>query len=123
MILEKLQSEPEDKQPHPTDSSTIPPPPSIPDQQDTYASHEDNAESENLDLMHITNEIKIIKSKLATKDMKIDLLNTEVKTAYHTIEQLQQRVTELEQRHCDNGDQWTPTYAPSPDPTYTAAAG
>lgn len=46
----------------------------------------------------------MIISKLVTKDLEIELLNTEVKTAYHTIEQLQQRVTELEKHRVESGN-------------------
>ena len=50
--------------------------------------------------MHdITKSIKTITSKLEVKDMEIELLNTEIKTAYATIELLQKRVTELEQKN------------------------
>ncbi|KAK3852578.1 hypothetical protein Pcinc_040839 [Petrolisthes cinctipes] len=44
--------------------------------------------------------------------MEIELLNTEVKTAYHTIELLQQRVTDLEQRCCGS-DNHQPSVANS----------
>ncbi|KAK4308214.1 hypothetical protein Pmani_020061 [Petrolisthes manimaculis] len=55
-----------------------------------------------VDMQDIARKIESITSKLETKDMEIELLNTEVKTAYHTIELLQQRVTDLEQRCCGN---------------------
>lgn len=51
-----------------------------------------------MNIQEITKSIKIIMSKLEVKDKEIDLLNTEMKTAYATIEVLQKRVTELEQR-------------------------
>ena len=47
-------------------------------------------------MFDIVKEIKMIKSKLTTKDEETELLNIELKAAYHTINQLQQRVTELE---------------------------
>lgn len=103
MIMEKLQSESRDTESPPLLTSDATPTRSTQNLQDTTANHEDNAESEDLSLMHMAREIKMIKSKLATKEMEIDLLSTEVKAAYHTIEQLQQRVTELEHHQCDNG--------------------
>ena len=102
------QSDSRNTQSRHTDSGNIPTP-STQDLQDTLANNEDNAKFEGLNLMHIAREIKMITSKLATKNMKIDLLNTEVKAAYHTIERLQQRVTELEQQYCEKGDQNTHT--------------
>lgn len=110
MILEKVQLEPGNMQPNPTEiGATLTP--STQHQQNTATSHEDNDESEELSFMHVAREIKMIKTKLATKDMEIDLLNTEVRAAYHTIEQLQQRVTELEQgkKGCDTGDKHSNT--------------
>ncbi|KAK3889699.1 hypothetical protein Pcinc_006265 [Petrolisthes cinctipes] len=47
-------------------------------------------------------DIENIKAKLHTKDLEIDLLNTEVKTAFETITALQQRVDDLEQKLCPN---------------------
>ena len=47
-------------------------------------------------LLKINKHIQEIKSKLLMKDTKIDLLNTEVKTAYTIIHSLQQRINELE---------------------------
>lgn len=55
---------------------------------------------EGMDIFQISLEIRTIKSRLATKDLEIELLNTEVKTAYHTIELLQQRVSKLEKHRC-----------------------
>ena len=43
-------------------------------------------------------DIQNIKSKLHTKDMEIELLNEEVKTAYETIKTLQHRVDDLERQ-------------------------
>lgn len=57
-----------------------------------------------VDMLDIARKIESIASKLETKDMEIQLLNTEVKTAYHTIKLLQQRVTDLEQRCCGSDD-------------------
>ncbi|KAK4321346.1 hypothetical protein Pmani_007827 [Petrolisthes manimaculis] len=65
-----------------------------------------------VDMLDINRKIESIISKLETKDMEIELLNTEVKTAYHTIELLQQRVTDLEQRCCGN-DSHQPSVANS----------
>ncbi|KAK4327258.1 hypothetical protein Pmani_002262 [Petrolisthes manimaculis] len=65
-----------------------------------------------VDMLDIARKIESIISKLETKDMEIELLNTEVKTAYHTIELLQQRVTDLEQRCCGN-DSHQPSVANS----------
>lgn len=61
--------------------------------------HSDPAES-GVDMLDIVRKIESITSKLKTKDMEIELLNTEVKTAYITIDLLQQQVTDLEQRCC-----------------------
>ncbi len=57
--------------------------------------HDDITE---MNIQEITKSIKTLVSKLEIKDKEIDLLNTEMKTAYATIEVLQKRVTELEQR-------------------------
>ncbi|KAK4322954.1 hypothetical protein Pmani_006305, partial [Petrolisthes manimaculis] len=46
----------------------------------------------------------MIKSKLATKDEEIELLNTEVNAVHQTIHQLQQRVTELEKQYGESSD-------------------
>lgn len=78
---------------------------------------EKDTEYEGVDLLYISREIKIIKSKLATKDLEIELLNTEVKTAYHTIEQLQERVVELEKHRCVNEDHRTLVESPAPPST------
>ena len=58
----------------------------------------------------------MIKSKLETKDMEIELLNTEGKEAYNTIEQLQHRVTEMEE-HCETSDHYSSAVRPSPSDT------
>ncbi|KAK4326724.1 hypothetical protein Pmani_002782 [Petrolisthes manimaculis] len=65
-----------------------------------------------VDMLDIARKIESITSKLETKDMEIEQLNTEVKTAYHTIELLQQRVTDLEQRCCGS-DSHQPSVANS----------
>lgn len=44
-------------------------------------------------MQEITKSIKITTSKLEVEDIEIELLNTEIKTAYATIELLQKRVT------------------------------
>ncbi|KAK4294401.1 hypothetical protein Pmani_032972 [Petrolisthes manimaculis] len=82
---------------------------------DDTPTQEDSTEPERSDLHHIAKEIEMINSKLATKDMEIELLNTEVKAAYHTIEQLQHRVTELEKHHCGSRNHHTSAgrHAPS----------
>ena len=46
----------------------------------------------------VTKDISTIMLKLETKDSEIELLNTEVKTAYSLIETLQQRICHLEMR-------------------------
>ena len=46
----------------------------------------------------VNKDILSIKSKLETKDSEIELLNTEMKTAYSVIETLQQRISHLETR-------------------------
>lgn len=51
---------------------------------------------EGTSLLKISRDIEAIMSKLETKDNEIDLLSTEVKTAYTIIEHLQQRINELE---------------------------
>lgn len=69
---------------------------------------------EEMDLLRISREIKTIKSNMATKNLEIELLNTEVKIAYHIIEQLQQRVIELEKHLWENGNHQTSTESPTP---------
>ena len=59
----------------------------------------------------------MIKSKLETKDMEIELLNTEGKEAYNTIEQLQHRVTEMEE-HCETSDHYSSAVRPASSDTY-----
>ncbi|MPC91680.1 hypothetical protein E2C01_086734 [Portunus trituberculatus] len=49
-----------------------------------------------VNLRELAKIINNIKTKLETKDLEIELLNTEVKAAYNTTENLQQRVTKLE---------------------------
>ncbi|KAK3876074.1 hypothetical protein Pcinc_019086 [Petrolisthes cinctipes] len=49
-------------------------------------------------LEKVTKDISTIMSKLETKDSEIELLNTEVKSAYSLIETLQQRICHLETR-------------------------
>lgn len=83
---------------HPTTSDVR----QIPYAYDDTPTHEDSTEQVSVVVLDIAKEIKIIKSKLATKDAEIELLNTEVKAAYHTINQLQQRVTELEKQHSES---------------------
>ena len=55
---------------------------------------------DSVDMNNIARKIDTITAKLETKDMELELLNVEMKAAYHTIEVLQQRVTELEQHSC-----------------------
>lgn len=76
---------------------------------DDTPTHEDSTEQESVAVLDIAKEIKMIKSKLATKDAEIELLNTEVKAAYHTINQLQQRVIELEKQHIESASAGNPT--------------
>lgn len=140
MILEKLRSVPNDTLPSTTPSNNVIAPSSN-DSTPTHADtghegldllsdsvlssspndnspiHADNTEHEELNLLHIAREVKMMKSKLETKDMEIELLNAEVKAAYHTIEHLQQRVTELEKHHCGNGEQNTSTGDTAPPKT------
>ena len=51
-----------------------------------------------VDIYKMAIDIENIKSKLHTKDMEIELLNEEVRTAYETIKTLQHRVDDLEQQ-------------------------
>ena len=112
MILERTKSATQDALSHPaTSDATLPPSLSG----DT-STQEESAEPEGTDLLHLAREIKMIKSKLATKDMEIELLNTEVKAAYNTIEQLQHRVTELEQ-HGETSDHYSSGVRPAPSDT------
>lgn len=62
------------------------------------AIHDDMAE---MNTQEMTKCIKTIMSKLEVKDQEIDLLSTEMKAAYATIEVLQKRITELEQKDGD----------------------
>lgn len=75
--------------------------------------HEPNSDQEEVDMFEMARKIKMIMSKLETKDMEIDLLNTEMKTAYHTIELLQKRVIELEQQRDDHHSSSTIQSAPN----------
>lgn len=84
---------------------------------DDTPTQKDSTELEGIDLLHVAREIKMIKSKLTTKDMEIELLNTEVRAAHHTIEQLQHRVSELEQHHCGSGDHNTSAGRPTTSDT------
>lgn len=52
-----------------------------------------------IDIQKISIDIDNIKAQLHTKDLEIELLNEEVRTAYETIKSLQIRVTNLEQEH------------------------
>lgn len=49
-------------------------------------------------VLQLALDIEVIKSKLQTKDMEIELLNDEIKLAYGTISTLQRHVNDLEQR-------------------------
>lgn len=80
------------------------------------STQEDSTEPEGTDLLHLAREIKMIKSKLATKDMEIELLSTEVKAAYNTIEQLQHRVMELE-KHRESSEHHSAAERPAPSDT------
>ncbi|KAK3883022.1 hypothetical protein Pcinc_012629 [Petrolisthes cinctipes] len=64
-----------------------------------HGAHGDKTE---IDVYKMALDIENIKAKLHTKDLEIDLLNTEVKTAFETITALQQRVDDLEQKLCPN---------------------
>ncbi|KAK4325489.1 hypothetical protein Pmani_003939 [Petrolisthes manimaculis] len=72
---------------------------SSPQQQTSVSvSREETDEDIKSEMGKMKKNIEIILSKLETKDLEMELLETEVKTAYATIELLQKRVTELEQR-------------------------
>ncbi len=64
----------------------------------THRSREDDAVIQNnaRAIQKITSDLEKLKEKLTTKDMEIDVLNTEVKTAYSVIDQLQQKICNLE---------------------------
>ena len=62
----------------------------------TPLSSDDNGDRLEMTLLKVNKDIETIMLKLHTKDTEIDLLNTEVKTAYTIIQHLQQRVSELE---------------------------
>lgn len=62
----------------------------------TSISSHDNGDRHELTLLKINKDIETIMSKLCTKEEEIDLLNTEVKTAYTIIQHLQERISELE---------------------------
>ncbi|KAK3880647.1 hypothetical protein Pcinc_014890 [Petrolisthes cinctipes] len=64
-----------------------------------HGAHGDKTE---IDVLKMALDVENIKAKLHTKDLEIDLLNTEVKTAFETITALQQRVDDLEQKLCPN---------------------
>ena len=104
MILNKsppLPSSSETTQ-HNTTSSDVTQP-SSPSTEITHTPlHDDITE---MNIQEITKSIKTLMSKLEVKDKEIDLLNTEMKTAYATIELLQKRVTELEQKHINEEHQ------------------
>ena len=67
--------------------------PSLPPQ------HHHISDQERKQLQNIQDDVKLIMSKLETKDYEIELLNTEVRTAYSTIQLLQQRIADLEREH------------------------
>lgn len=60
------------------------------------ASNNDQRRKESIE--KVTQDISIIMRKLETKDNEIELLNTEIKTAYSLIETLQRRICHLETR-------------------------
>ncbi|KAK4329225.1 hypothetical protein Pmani_000452 [Petrolisthes manimaculis] len=101
-ILEKSQSTSNDTHSHLTGSAVEQTPPP---ENDT-PTHEDNTMQDRINVLDIAKDIKMIKSKLATKDEEIELLNTEVNAAYQTIHQLQQRVTELEKQYGESSDHY-----------------
>lgn len=57
------------------------------------------SETDNELMSKMKKNIEIILSKLETKDLEMELLATEVKTAYATIDFLQKRIVELELKH------------------------
>ena len=63
----------------------------------THHSSEDDAGIQNnaRAIQKITSDLEKLKEKLTTKDLEIDVLNTEVKTAYSVIDQLQQKICNL----------------------------
>lgn len=72
----------------------------MPSEVEQSPSTSDTSQEHNgLDIQEKERKNMIITSKLEIKYSEIDLLNTEIKTAYHTIQELQKRITELEQ-HC-----------------------
>ena len=64
--------------------------------QTPYSNHTNPVHEDSGTVQQGVKEIQVIKSKMTSKDEETELLNIELKAAYHTINQLQQRVTELE---------------------------
>ena len=74
----------------------------------------DDQDADQPDLTVISRKIKALENKLTIKDMEMELLNTEMKSAFHTIEILQQRVNELEQQCKKTSDHITPPIRTAP---------
>ncbi len=66
----------------------------------------------------LTQDTATIISKIETKRLEVELLNTEVKTAYTTIESLQQRISVLERQNTFNSEQQLCVADPPPPVKY-----
>ena len=84
--------------------------------QPTKEVQDQNEENGQVNVQKMARDIENIYSKLDTKNMEIELLNQEIKTAYETIEALKRQVNELEQRNNSsrNGPQTQTGAPPSP---------
>lgn len=107
MILDKSQPLTNNVQSDASQSSPPDTQPSLP----IDAASGDAEHKEDVNIHDVLRKVERITAMLETKDMEIELLNTEMKTAYHTIQQLQQRVQDLEKR---SGERCTHHITPAP---------
>lgn len=73
--------------------------------QSTNSAPDVQGDKTEIDIHTIAREMKNITDKFAMKDLEIELLSEEVKTAYQIIAALQQRVTMLEQRNTSSDEE------------------
>ncbi len=107
MILDKSQPLINNVQSDASQSSSADTQSSLP----TDATPGDAEHNEGISIHDVLRKVERITTMLETKDMEIELLNTEMKTAYHTIQLLQQRVQDLEKR---SGEMCTHHTTPAP---------
>ncbi|KAK3852968.1 hypothetical protein Pcinc_040466 [Petrolisthes cinctipes] len=121
--------------PVPTASDDLCPPSTSPVSGQTTSTHPDirhtvsashyitkESEATQIDVQKLTKDIATIMMKLETKDLEIELMSTEIKAAYATIENLQKRVSDLEQQTQKRSNQSTQAANP-PYPTSSLLLG